>query len=607
MKKLVVDVIGSEVLIKSPTQRMQHAKSLSEEEKSQVIEFYCRDDISRQAPGIKDVVIIRKKGEKKETIQKRFMMMTVGEAFSEFKRFVPQAKVGKSTFYSLRPDHVKLISDTPHDVCICKYHYNFISLLESLHKAIPTIPQHHRELIDQLSCKSPNEMCMLGQCSKCPSTLNEFVPPDMNLSKQLFWKQWEDDNSGRPILRENTGTCQHALECLSKQLDKFKKHCYVKKIQSDCFQKYKGEIVEGEVVMQMDFAENYAIVSQDEIQSAHWSHSQVTLFTCCVWFPDKQCLSYVVVSNDMSHSKYSVYTFIKALIEDVRSVYPQINKTFIFSDNCAQQFKNKYTLSNLCFFEKDFNLEVEWNFFASSHGKGAMDGIGGTVKRNVWTAVKSRKVLIDNAKQLHQYVDQTFNTKIKSLYIDKEDVNKNIPLLNKRWDEVIPIPGIQSCHHFRPYDDRDLLISKTEASLMKRVPIFKLSLNEQLGVKRRLKFNEVYTDSELSDDEPSNHPKETSIAVDIKEKDFVVVVYEGEYFPGQINEVKLENDLSLYKVQCMQKSGPNWKWPSPPDELFYSRQDILKKMECNSVIPVSNRGVFKVVEPLLESKWKNIE
>lgn len=75
MKKLV-DVIGSEVLIKSPTHRMQHAKSLSEEEKSQVIDFYCQDDISRQAPGIKDVVIIRKKGEKKETIQKRFSMMT---------------------------------------------------------------------------------------------------------------------------------------------------------------------------------------------------------------------------------------------------------------------------------------------------------------------------------------------------------------------------------------------------------------------------------------------------------------------------------------------------------------------------------------------------
>lgn len=67
MKELV-DVFGSEVFIKSPIQRMQHAKSLSEEEKSHVIDFYCRYDISRQAPGITDV-IIKKRGEKKETIQ----------------------------------------------------------------------------------------------------------------------------------------------------------------------------------------------------------------------------------------------------------------------------------------------------------------------------------------------------------------------------------------------------------------------------------------------------------------------------------------------------------------------------------------------------------
>lgn len=52
LKKLVLDLIGSEVLIKSPIHRMQHAKSLSEEEMSQVIDFYCRNGISRQAPGI---------------------------------------------------------------------------------------------------------------------------------------------------------------------------------------------------------------------------------------------------------------------------------------------------------------------------------------------------------------------------------------------------------------------------------------------------------------------------------------------------------------------------------------------------------------------------
>jgi hypothetical protein len=33
------------------------------------------------------------------------------------------------------------------------------------------------------------------------------------------------------------------------------------------------------------------------------------------------------------------------------------------------------------FTKKDFNVEAEWHFFATSHGKGLCDGIGGTVKR----------------------------------------------------------------------------------------------------------------------------------------------------------------------------------------------------------------------------------
>ena len=36
---------------------------------------------------------------------------------------------------------------------------------------------------------------------------------------------------------------------------------------------------------------------------------------------------------------------------------------------------------NLCNHESDFGMPAEWHFFATSHGKGPCDGIGGTVKR----------------------------------------------------------------------------------------------------------------------------------------------------------------------------------------------------------------------------------
>jgi len=45
------------------------------------------------------------------------------------------------------------------------------------------------------------------------------------------------------------------------------------------------------------------------------------------------------------------------------------------------QYKNYKNFSNLCYHEQDFGIKVEWNFFATSHGKSAGDGIGGTVNR----------------------------------------------------------------------------------------------------------------------------------------------------------------------------------------------------------------------------------
>ena len=60
---------------------------------------------------------------------------------------------------------------------------------------------------------------------------------------------------------------------------------------------------------------------------------------------------------------------------------PQLKKVHYFSGGCVGQYKNKYNFTDLCYHEKDFGLACEWHFFATSHGKNACDGIGGTVKR----------------------------------------------------------------------------------------------------------------------------------------------------------------------------------------------------------------------------------
>jgi hypothetical protein len=81
-------------------------------------------------------------------------------------------------------------------------------------------------------------------------------------------------------------------------------------------------------------------------------------------------------------------------------VYVQMRKLTIFSDGPASQFKNRYMVHLLAHLRLKFALdEISWNFFASGHGKGPVDGVGGTVKRLAASAVMRRKAIIMCAVQ----------------------------------------------------------------------------------------------------------------------------------------------------------------------------------------------------------------
>lgn len=105
-------------------------KSISVDTTHLVREFYSSDDISRQAPGIRDVKTMKDPDSGMRTkIQKRYMNMTVKEAYTLFKTEHPTAEIKKSKFYELRPQNIALATEMPHNVCVCKYHANFDYLI----------------------------------------------------------------------------------------------------------------------------------------------------------------------------------------------------------------------------------------------------------------------------------------------------------------------------------------------------------------------------------------------------------------------------------------------------------------------------------------------
>ena len=54
------------------------------------------------------------------------------------------------------------------------------------------------------------------------------------------------------------------------------------------------------VVVQMDFAQNFALLSQHEVQSAHFDKPQVTVFTASVVMGSEH-KNFVIISDYLEH------------------------------------------------------------------------------------------------------------------------------------------------------------------------------------------------------------------------------------------------------------------------------------------------------------------
>ena len=76
------------------------------------------------------------------------------------------------------------------------------------------------------------------------------------------------------------GTVSEAMEKLANQLPTFLWHAFIKEKQANSYSQDK-DLAQREdsstCLLQMDFAENYAALFQDEIQTAHCNQAHVTI------------------------------------------------------------------------------------------------------------------------------------------------------------------------------------------------------------------------------------------------------------------------------------------------------------------------------------------
>ena len=160
----------------------------------------------------------------------------------------------------------------------------------------------------------------------------------------------------------------------------------------------------------------------DEIQSAYFGHESFSLFTACVYYRGEsfelKSMPVTVTTEGSEHSRQTTFSCLNKIIDHVQEkLFVDISRIIIWSDGCSAQFRSRFVSFFLAQFYTD--IIIEWNYTEAHHGKGPMDGIGGTLKNKVFKEVKSGRLSIETPEKFANAADRLCN--IDSLYLPLEN------------------------------------------------------------------------------------------------------------------------------------------------------------------------------------------
>ena len=75
----------------------------------------------------------------------------------------------------------------------------------------------------------------------------------------------------------------------------------------------KQDLKPGELIILMDFAENYSFIVQDAVQGFHWENSQATLHPFVIYYKDNEELKNIsccIISDSLQHDTVAVNVFL---------------------------------------------------------------------------------------------------------------------------------------------------------------------------------------------------------------------------------------------------------------------------------------------------------
>ena len=129
--------------------------------------------------------------------------------------------------------------------------------------------------------------------------------------------------------------------------------------------KLRDNLPEDNIVVWMDFAENFLCTSVETVQSFYWNQAMVSLHTMVVYFSKSQAQrlqSFVAISDVLTHNATAVYTILKKLIPILKETDPTLRTIHYITDSPTSQYRNKTIFKILADHEEDFGIFARWNY-----------------------------------------------------------------------------------------------------------------------------------------------------------------------------------------------------------------------------------------------------
>lgn len=363
---------------------IQKKRSDCLDKETESVQTFLEEELhSSIAPGKKDFIT-----RKKHKVQKQYLHDSITALHKKYMREKGKM-LSYKTFKRLKPFWFLKPRIQERDTCLCVKHVNMDFMLHKLHFLKILKSTSTSDLCSSVCCSSNDKKCMYGECSKCTVKTLPGISQD-NGEEQIFYHQWINKTEKRIDKKKNdltvkfvakvkvVSTVQELVSNVEKQLPAYLKHVYNVGHQFRSLREIKTKLNDNEVLILVDFSENFVGKYNKEIHSAHFgaAKTQITLHTGVLYHnnaklrnnvdqnksestmncesPQPQCLSFCSISSSLRHDPPAIWAHLMLILKIVREQLPLVDTVHFQSDGPSTQYRNKKNFYLMTHFSNAF-------------------------------------------------------------------------------------------------------------------------------------------------------------------------------------------------------------------------------------------------------------